>query len=263
MSSWAVKRQVTYISVVVGVLIVVSALPVYYIFIKKTPTCYDNILNQNETGIDCGGVCNKVCPNDIKNVPSAVWSRAFKVTDGVYNLVAYIQNPNINYVSEPISYSFKVYDVNNVLIATREGQTSIPPNKSFPIFEAAVNVGQRVPAQVFFEFGDGSPSTFNGLWHRFTDQPVQFEVNDTVLLDASTSPRLSSSIRNDSIQDFSNIEVVAVIYDMDGNAMAASQTIVDSLARNSSQPVIFTWPKGFSSAVSKIEIVPRFPFTIH
>jgi len=30
---------------------------------KQYPTCWDNIKNQNETGVDCGGICPFTCPS--------------------------------------------------------------------------------------------------------------------------------------------------------------------------------------------------------
>ncbi len=259
MSTWAVRRQLSYVSVVSAILLVIIALPVYFIFFNKTPTCFDNILNQNEREVDCGGVCNKVCPDEIRNEPISTWVHSFKVTKGIYNLVAYIQNPNINYISEPTGYTFQVYDNQNVLIASRSGVTTIPPNKSFPIFEAGVDTGERVPFKVFFQF-DSKP-----VWHNLSDASnlPKFDIVDTVLENASTSPHLSSSIKNNSFYSFSNVEVVAILYDENENAIASSRTYIDSIDKNSSQSVNFTWPEAFISKAVRIEIVPRFPISIN
>ncbi len=53
------------------------------------------------------------------------------------------------------------------------------------------------------------------------------------------------------------LKVLAVVFDLDGNAMAFSRTIVDSLDKNESTDVVFTWRKLFPSQYSKIEIIPQ------
>ena len=63
-------------------------------FFHKTPTCFDGVKNQNEKGLDCGGVCTRICSGDI-STPIVMWQRVFQVTPGVYSAVAYIQNPNV------------------------------------------------------------------------------------------------------------------------------------------------------------------------
>ena len=46
--SWAARRQILYICIVLLFLGLVSAYPIYVIFIKHTPTCNDGIQNGNQ-----------------------------------------------------------------------------------------------------------------------------------------------------------------------------------------------------------------------
>lgn len=255
MISWAAQRQLLYGGIVLGFLFVITALPIYFIFVKKEATCFDGIKNQNEANIDCGGVCERACMEQVVDFPVTLWARSFKVTGGTYNLTAYVQNANVDYVSEPASYIFRVYDKDNVLIGVREGLVSVPPTKNFPIFEQGFNAGERIPAKVFFEF------TQNMNWKKYLGSKPEIEIIDERFVgttNASTSlPRLEAEIENRTINTYRNVEVVALIYDKDGNAMAASRTYVDTLPGTTKVPLIFTWPEPFPKEVSKVEIIPK------
>ena len=51
--------------------------------------------------------------------------------------------------------------------------------------------------------------------------------------------------------------VVAIIYDAEDNAIAASRTVVENLAAQSSSSVTFTWPTPFPSPAVRKEIILR------
>lgn len=92
-SQWVAKRKLFYGIFSIVALVLVIGVPLFFV-LYKTPTCFDGKQNQNEKGIDCGGVCTRLCSSDIAN-PIVLWQRSFVVTDGVYNAVAYVQNPNV------------------------------------------------------------------------------------------------------------------------------------------------------------------------
>src|SRR5712671_4293742 len=108
--TWAARRQVLYIGIILLFLGAVSAYPVYAIFIRHTPTCMDGIHNQGERGIDCGGICPRACLDQVVPQPLVQWARIFPVSGSIYNLVAYIQNPNVTFTGAPTRYLFKVFD---------------------------------------------------------------------------------------------------------------------------------------------------------
>ncbi len=236
-------------------LLAIIGTPTYFLFFNRQPTCFDGKQNGTETGIDCGGACAQVraCTQDVLPQPIVMWSRPFSVARGLHNLVAYVQNPNVNYTAEPIEYLFRVYDAENVLLGIREGYALVPPTKSFPIFEAAFNAGERQPAKAVFEF------TQPAIWRRFETSVPELLVYDERLRNASSSPRIDAMIQNKTINRYRDIEVVAIIYDAADNARAASRTLVDVLPGGESQPLIFTWPEPFDFNVVRIEITPKLP----
>jgi len=250
-SQWAAKRKLIYAIIVIIVVIIVVGVPLF-LFFHKTPTCFDNAKNQDEKGIDCGGVCTKLCSSDI-SVPIVMWQRAFPVSFGVYNVVAYIQNPNVLTRVDDIGYVFRLYDKDNAMITERTGRTFLPANQAFAVFEAGIKTGTRIPTRTSFEF------TEVPVWIQNTanyKEPSVVVENITFSSDSSL-PRINASIRNLSFDSIRTLSAVAVVYDAADNAIAASRTIVENLAAKSSSSVTFTWPTQLPNPAVRKEIILR------
>lgn len=228
--------------------------PTYVLFFQGHPTCSDGKQDQGEEGVDCGGPCSKSCEDYKASPPVVLWSQAFPVVKGVYNLVAYVENPNVDYVAYPNHYIFSVYDSKGVQIGFREGYADVPATKAFPIFEQSFSTGNSVPAKVFFQY----LGAFN--WKKYTAvvQP-ELGVANSRTSGATSGERIEADIINNTVNPYQNVEVVALVYDPSGNVMAASRTYIDALAGKGSSHVVFTWPNAFASSTSKIEIVPKLP----
>ncbi len=131
--------------------IVFVAIPLYFTF-HKTPTCFDNTQNGKETGIDCGGACARLCPADFAT-PRVLWSYSMQVVPGVYNAMAYVQNPNPNVETKRLPYTFKLYDSEGILVSQKTGSTFVPAGSRFPVFEGGIQTGSRISTRTTFEFG--------------------------------------------------------------------------------------------------------------
>ena len=248
--SWAQRRKATYLSgVSLFFIIIILIIVVPKLF--KTATCFDGIKNQNETGIDCGGPCQTLCKAGYIN-PVVQWVRWAKVTSsGAYNFLAYVENPNIGAGVYSAPYDFKIYDKDDVLLFEKNGITYIPPNKNFAIFEDGVNILDKTPARISFTFAPGA------TWQKMDNRELGVVSDSSVLSKESTKPRVDAVIRNKTLQELKNIEVVAILYGSNDNAVAFSRTKIDSLAGESIQNAVFTWPEPFSSKIYRIEIVTK------
>jgi hypothetical protein len=249
--SWASRRRSTYLGIVFIIIIALLA-GLFFLFFNKPPTCADGKQNGEEQGIDCGGLCEKVCKTQIVDLV-LLWSRSFKVSDGIYNSVAYVENPNSKAQVSEISYTLKLFDNQNILVAERKGKTFISPGGITPIFEGGISTGQRLPVRTFFELSE-IPK-----WSQVYDDKSPISVSEIKLSREDSSPRIDAILSNSSVRDISDIEVVAVVFDAIGNAIAVSATFIDLLSNRSSQNIVFTWPNKFNSPVSRIEIIPRAP----
>lgn len=248
MLSWAAKRKTLYSLAFVATLLLFVAAPTTYI-LYRPPTCTDGKQNQAEQGVDCGGPCVNLC-QEKELEPIVLWQRSFEVGPGAYNVIAYVQNPNVDSAAIQVPYLFRLYNSDQVLIGERTGKINLPPNKSFPVFEANVPSGKQVPTRVSFEF------RAKPYWVRQKSVFPDVRINNVVLSREDANPLLNAEIENRELSTYDRVPVVAILYDTAGNAVAASRTILDSIEGQSTQSVVFTWPKPFGVGISEKEIVP-------
>lgn len=250
--SWAGKRRAVYGGGVLLFIILVVGIPLF-IFLYDAPTCSDGVKNHGEVEIDRGGPCPLLADSQVQE-EGILWARAFEVSSGVYNAVAYIDNPNFNAGVRNIAYSVKLFDVNNILVAERKGRTYISPNGVTPIFEGGIIAGERVPTRTFFSFLEAP------LWESVTEPQERLVIGTRTVSNEDTLPRIDAVVKNISFEAVDDIEVVATIFNSSGNAIASSRTTLGVLAGQAEQSIVFTWPQPFSAPVSRIEIIPRTPF---
>jgi hypothetical protein len=254
---WSTRKKMGCFGLIGLVIAIILAYFIYIFFIKTTPTCFDGVLNQDERGIDCGGVCALVCTADAKTIVP-IWYRVFNTAGDVHSVVAYVENQNTTAGVKEINYEFRVYDEENILAGEPiTGTTFIGPNDKTAIYASPIKTGNRVPKNVFFRFT--SAPAWITTSERF-NRP-QLGTANTQLTDSTTAPKLSADIVNNTLYDFKDIEVVAILYGADGNAVNASMTYIDELPEQKTQTVYFTWPKPFEVAITRIEVIPRLnPF---
>jgi hypothetical protein len=245
--TWANKRKLIYIGSIVAVILVVVVVPTIIHF-YKAPTCFDGKMNDGELGVDCGGPCNLLCPAQYAPL-NVLWSRFSQVNNGVYNVLAYIENPNLNAGANNLSYAFKLFDKDGILLNERDGQTFVPANKVMAIFEAEMQTGNQVPVRVEFDF------TSQAVWVKQASSETGLSVSQSVVSREDSSPRLSAVLSNTTINQIKNIEAVAIVYNALGNTIAFSRTIVDSINGKESQTINFNWPKPFADTYARTEIV--------
>jgi len=251
--SWGSKRKFIYGGIVV-IFFLGAVFLFSYPYINKASTCVDGTKNGDEVGVDCGGSCSRICSFEADQL-SLLWTRSFKISNGRYNVVAYLENQNQDAAVYKIKYRFRFADKDNLYIGSREGETSIPPSRKFAIFEPSVGVGHSVPVYTTFEFLE-SP-----VWVKVEENKLsqlKVLVSDISLINEDTSPRLSATIKNSSLFTIPDLNAVAILYDADGNAISASRTYFEFLKAEENKTINFTWPEPFSKKVVLSEIVPMY-----
>lgn len=240
MNDWAMRRK----SIYLGVTFLLLGIVVFGFFWKfwyKSPVCNDGIKNGDETGVDCGGSCSLIC-KDYAFSPIIRWDpRIFEISPGVWSVLVYVENPNTNAEATYLPYTFTLYDSNNQIVATRTSATILPKRKTVGIFEGPINLPQdRRPRRAIFEIG-GSV-----VWQKDILPNPELEIRHSPLTRIDSFPRIEAQVINRSIDDVKNLELVVSIFDGRDNAIAASRTFIDKIAKNESRDVFFTWPKPFN-----------------
>lgn len=236
MFGWREERQFLFgaIAVILFLLLFVGL----YLYLKAPSSCQNKKQDKTELGVDCGGSCSAVCPLETKPL-SVVWAKAFPVSGDLYDLAALIDNPNTLFGIAELNYTFEVRNAENKTIFSRAGSTFANPNERFLAFESNVRLNEK-PRQVFISFPEQISFT------RFPSTPPPLSVsrrNEELKL--SPSPKFSLILTNQEPSDLSDIEARAVISNTEDNAVAVSSTKVESIGRDASRMVFFTWPESF------------------
>jgi len=242
---WAFWRRVQY---AIGFFVVLGLIgtALYFRYGYSEPTCFDGIQNGDERGIDCGGACENICSFDI-TLPISLWAESFRVTEGQYNAVAYIENRNEDIGSPVLTYTFRLYD-DAGLIVERSGTTVLPPNGVYPVFEGRIPTGVRVPTRTTIELNDSI------AWKRGTVGREQFALDRRELRNADSQPRLVADIRNTLLTEARDVEIVATIFDRNGTPLTAARTVVDYFSGRTTENVTFTWPEPIAKTLRSCEI---------
>jgi len=249
---WSSKRKLAYLS---GFLVLIFgglAIMVWPYF-NQDPTCFDRKQNGDETGIDCGGSCLLSCTAENYRLVT-LWSRAFPVTGGNYNLMAYVENQNRESGISKINYEFRAYDENNIFLARREGSTFISSNDRTAIFEGGIEAGNRIPSRVDFTF------TSVPVWVRINREQrnaLSVSIEDKVISNVFEAPKVTANVVNKTLIDIKNLDIYLVLYDEQDNVINVSKTFVQNLPKNSKYPIVFTWPEPLSKNPSRVDIFPQ------
>ena len=251
--TWGLKRQIFYIVILILFLAIFGFL-IISPSLNKAPTCTDGKQNGTETGVDCGGSCVDACLAQVDQI-SILWARAFRVVPGRYNAVAYLVNHNKNTAIEKIKYRFRFADANNVYIGKREGSTFIPPGGNFAVFEPGIDIGNSIPVYATFEF------TQIPDWLQVPQDKIdqlKILVSNIQLTNETTNPRLSATIKNNSLFTIPNVNIIVILYDGGESAISTSRTYLNQLAPLQTADINFTWPEQFSGTVVAKEIIPMY-----
>ena len=238
-SPWATRRKMIILGAIVLVLSAIS-FGIFWKFWYVTPTCFDGRQNGDETGVDCGGSCTLVCNSSVIK-PIVKWDpRLFEVSPGLWSALVYVENPNTNADATYVPYSFTIYDENNNVLIKKDGATILPKNKTVGIFEGPLTFKEGVnPKKAIFDLGDGI------VWNKDEASAPDITVSNGPLLQLLSQPRIEADVKNNSIQEIKNIELVVAIFDGSDNAIAASRTFIETLKKDEDANIFFTWPKPF------------------
>lgn len=237
-----------------GVGAIILAALVYAVwasFFNTAPTCQDGKQDGTELGVDCGGSCALLCV-DTAHPPTLLWRLPFQTGVGTYTAAAYIKNNNVGAAAKKVQYSFQLFDADNNLVKEVVGTTDLPPIPTIPIIMPNITVGNRTVTHVEFAFA-AAPA-----WYKVPTKslPTLSVSQQNLVADGS---RLSATLSNQTLTDAKNITVVAVLFDSQGVARAASKSLVQIIPAQSSQNVVFTWGTGTPNLVrAEITVLPSF-----
>lgn len=212
---------------------------IYILWLKPSPTCFDNIQNQSETGIDCGGPCQ---PCELKNlVPiDASWVKYFPASNQTA-IVAKINNTNIRWGADSFTYALDIYGTSSVKIKTITGNSFIYSGEIKYLFELS-DIDSKNISDVKISFSDVS-------WKEDIEFPKPFLTQVRgVKTEASQGGgvNVSGFVLNNNAFNLSKLGIVGFLSNSSGIQISASRTELENIPAFTEVPFKINFPKNFS-----------------
>lgn len=216
-------------------------------------TCFDQIQNQNETAVDCGGACSACLPPEetLLQKIDVKWAKAFRQKQGVYDLASAIENKNYTYGGGEVSYTFHVLDASGKEINVVSGTTYILPHGSRYIVRQGIALASA-PVQISLEVTSVS-------WKKIPGYVSSgLSVGGKKLEFPSGSPnvfaRMSGAISNVSPYDLRSIDVDMVVFDISGNPIAVNHSEMQTVQSGQKRAFTVFWPAPFAGQAQNFDI---------
>lgn len=190
----------------------------YFLLVKPPPTCTDRKQNQDETGVDCGGVCARCI-----GMPEPI-NASFKTIFFAREPVALVRltNPNTQVGAENIAYYIEVLGHDGSALEVIDGETFVYPgeqekNLVFPL--TGLEDARTLKVTL------GEP-----IWKRIEE----FKKPDFSFVRSQkkiTEDRIiiEGEIKNNETLLFDNIDIGALFFSQSGILVGASKTSVQTV----------------------------------
>jgi len=220
--------------------------------LRPAPSCTDGRQNQNETGVDCGGVCG-ACTTTIAAEPLKIeGSYIIDGVDGRVDAVAQITNPNHLFGASSVRYTFVLKDAQGTVIGRRDGATFILPAQTKYVLEPGIEVQENARvANAEFTITRTQWEVFDGY-----EEPRIVVLNKAYTLAHSDTvySRVTGLVRNESPFDFDKIYVNVVLKDAAGTPIAIHRTRIDTFDSGMERDFSLPWPQKFPGDVATVDV---------
>ncbi|MEJ0053588.1 MAG: hypothetical protein WDN10_02575 [bacterium] len=247
--SWAARRRFWILGGLIALAAVLAA-AILFAAVYRAPSCTDTKQNQGEEGVDCGGPCPYLCAVKTE-APVVQFVRALSPRAGRTDVIAYVENQNPSAAARSAPYRIDLYGAGNVIIASSNGTVDLPPKSVVPVYVPNFFSGNQQVVRVFLTFDQDSV-----LWESYRETRVLPKARSAELGGTPDAPRITAVLQNDDVEPLYNTKVVATVFDASGNAVGASQTVLEAIQPQGSASAIFTWNAAFPAPVARIEVKP-------
>lgn len=217
---------------------------------RPEPSCFDNIRNQGEEEVDCGGPCISCELMHIKPL-EVLWAGKILAQDNFYDLAARIKNPNQNYGSGSFAYSFELYDSEDNLLNRRSDSTFILPNQTKYLVNSRVSSSDEI-TRIKLSFGEID-------WQKLENcqaPELAIQQKEYRILDSSQpgESQVKAILVNKTDFDFDEVDIDILLFDSYHQLIGLNTTEVKTLLAGQERDFVATWFRKIDSQVSFVEI---------
>ncbi|MFA6974181.1 MAG: FxLYD domain-containing protein [Parcubacteria group bacterium] len=240
--------------IIIGIYVLIFLLVIYgfYSKFKPQPSCFDGKQNQNEQGVDCGGVCAQKCA--IVAEKNLVVEQASFVASGVgnnFDLFAVVTNPNQTLGSSKFNYQFTVKNAAGETMGTQSGSSFILPGETKYVVESNLSL-RDVPVKV--ELSITNPEWVEA--NEFYEKP-QLKVVNKNYAPISNGVGFSEAtglLKNESSLSFATIKVEIILKNAQGEVVALNSTQMNTVQTGENRDFRVFWPNRFPGEVANMEV---------
>lgn len=216
------RKQLIIISIPIIILGLIG-FGIYWRYWRPVPTCFDNIQNQQEESVDCGGPCISCERLTIKDIQVS-WIKYLSLGNNYYDVVAKITNPNPNFGLSQINYIFKIYDSSGELLKEQKGTSFILPDQEKYLVEAGLTLSGTV-SRVDLTIEKTAPEFWQKINADYRPPNIYVSNKEFKALENQLGvSQASGLIKNDSAFDFDKIIVSIILFDDANQIIGVNRT---------------------------------------
>lgn len=249
-------RNIKRIAIIsIYLLILIAFLVFIYLKFQTKPSCVDGIQNQNEQGVDCGGICAERCAL-VAQQNLAVQQTGF-VPSGVannYDIYGVVSNPNQALGSGSFNYQFTVKDAAGTTIATKNDTGFILSGETKYLVSSNQTMSDT-PASVELSLGNPQWIEVNDLYEK--PQLKIVYKNYKEITNGVGFSEATGLLKNESPLDFSLIKLEIILKDNQGQVIGLNSTQMGTVQAGENRDFRFFWPNKFPGTVANMEVQPE------
>lgn len=216
-------------------------------------SCFNNVWDIDEEGVDCGGQCG-ACFSDLP--PAGVSN--FKQIQAIiiptskkgFDLVAEVENPNEDWGAESLDYRFTLFDDNNNALTYIEGTDFIMPGASRNkyIIRHSEDLGVT-PSYAKI-------TLTNIKWKKFPSylKKPDFSISYKSFTDSNNRVKASGELNNLSINGFNQVYVSVIARGRNNKIIGAATTDMSTLKSEEKRYFEFAWDNRFEEQINENKV---------
>lgn len=197
---------------------------VWSAYLKPSPTCFDGVLNQEETGIDCGGMNCVSCELKDLATPVLVGSpQFFELPSGGALLFFEFKNINSTYGAKPVLYTVKIIGKDGSFLQTISESEWLYPSEDRYAINMNVNASYQEIERAEISFEVSYTDWISA--EQMTKPNVGFFGSPETIATGTQGIKVSGVVQNQSPFIARNVKIIALLYSKTGTLLKPSQTI--------------------------------------
>ena len=229
-----ILKQLLYGSLYVAIFVVIVG-GIYFVYLRPIETCSDNIQNQDEIGVDCGGSCiscelenERLMSSDVKVLPSG---------EGQVTLVAGVESENTAFIAK-IDYSFEIFGKFGGMVSSITGKSSVIEGSPRYIIAPGIQSSEKDISRATFKIT-------NYEWQSPDEQDIYIiDIKDRKTTTHKDTIEINGVVSNESSFSIPTLRISALVFDKDNNLIGASATEVSNLQIGGSKKFRVFFPAG-------------------